>query len=84
MAYLYKLQFNFELRLDPLFKDLFLKIAAYNPDEKPTIEAILEHPYMTAVSHAKEEQFTLYEIKWIEELNKSENFMDIDNNEDKP
>ena len=65
-----KLAYFIELKLDPLFKDLFLKMVAYNPNERPTIEEILEHPYMIEVSHANEEQFTLYENIWIEELNK--------------
>lgn len=65
-----KLAYLLELKLDPLFKDLFLKMVAYNPNERPTIEEILEHPYMIEVSHANEEQFTLYENIWIEELNK--------------
>lgn len=75
LAYLFKLKYNLELKLDPLFKDLFLKLVAYNPNERPTIEEILEHPYMIEVSHANEEQFTLYENKWIEELKNIENIM---------
>ena len=50
-------------------------MVAYNPDERLTIEKIFEHPYMIEVSHANEEQFTLYENKWIEELKEIESIM---------
>ena len=75
LAFIFKKKKNLELKLDPLFKDLFLKMVAYNPDERLTIEKIFEHPYMIEVSHANEEQFTLYENKWIEELKEIESIM---------
>ena len=75
LAFIFKKKKKLELKLDPLFKDLFLKMVAYNPDERLTIEKIFEHPYMIEVSHANEEQFTLYENKWIEELKEIESIM---------
>ena len=67
---LYQTQFNKEINLDPQFKDLFIKMIAYNPAERPTIEEIFNHPYMAEVFHANQEQFLLYENNLIEELNK--------------
>lgn len=51
------------------FKDLFVKMVAYKPDERLTIEEILNHPYMAEVSHANEEQFKFFEDNLIKELN---------------
>ena len=67
---LYQVQFNKEINLDPQFKDLFLKMVAYNPDERLTIGEIFNHPYMAEVFHANQEQLFLYENNFIEELNK--------------
>ena len=32
-------------------KDLFLRMVDFNPNERPTIEEILNSPYMTGASH---------------------------------
>ena len=55
---------------DSQFKDLFFKMVAYNPKERPTIEEILNHPYIEEVSHANKDQFKIMEEKLIYELNK--------------
>ena len=59
-----------EIIFDPQFKDLFFKMVAYNPKERPTIEEILNHPYIADVSHANKDQFKILEEKLIDELNK--------------
>lgn len=64
-----KLKYRFEIEFDPQFKDLFQKLVAFNPDKRPTIEEILDHPYMYGISHANKEQFILYEDYLIQELN---------------
>ena len=61
---------NNKIIFDPQFKDLFFKMVAYNPKERPTIEEILNHPYIAEVSHANEDQFKILEEKLIDELNK--------------
>ena len=58
-----------EIIFEPRFKDLFIKMVAYKPDERLTIEEILNHPYMVEVSHANEEQFKIFEDNLIKELN---------------
>ena len=66
---LYKLNYNVEFNLSAQFKDLFIKMMAYNPDERLSIEEIMEHPYMVEISHANQEQFLLYEDNLVNELN---------------
>ena len=66
---LYKVKYKVEFDLSPQFKDLFIKMVAYNPDERLSIEKIMEHPYMVEISHANQEQFSLYEDNLINELN---------------
>ena len=48
-------------------------MVAYKPDERLTIEEILNHPYMTEVSNANEEQFKIFEDNLIKELNYRKN-----------
>ena len=62
-----------EIIFEPHFKDLFVKMVAYKPDERITIEEILNHPYMTEVSNANEEQFKIFEDNLIKELNYRKN-----------
>ena len=71
---LYKLNYNVEFNLSAQFKDLFIKMMAYNPDERLSIEEIMEHPYMVEISHANQEQFLLYEDNLVNELNNIMNF----------
>ena len=66
---LYKTKYEVEFDLSPQFKDLFIKMVAYNTDERLSIEKIMEHPYMVEISHANQEQFSLYEDNLINELN---------------
>ena len=66
---LYKTKYEVEFDLSPQFKDLFIKMVAYNPNERLSIEKIMEHPYMVEISHANQEQFSLYEDNLINELN---------------
>ena len=71
---LYKLNYNVEFNLSAQFKDLFIKMMAYNPDKRLSIEEIMEHPYMVEISHANQEQFLLYEDNLVNELNNIMNF----------
>ena len=61
--------------LSPEFKDLFLKIVAFEPSERPTIKEILNHDWMKEVSNLNEEEFKQYEEDLISELKeREENF----------
>ena len=61
--------------LSPEFKDLFLKMVAFEPSERPTIKEILNHDWMKEVSNLNEEEFKQYEEDLISELKeREENF----------
>ena len=58
--------------LSPEFKDLFLKMVAFDPMERPTIKEILNHIWMREVSILSEEEFKKYEEDLISELEERE------------
>lgn len=58
--------------LSPEFKDLFLKMVAFEPSERPTIKEILNHDWMKEVSNLNEEEFKKYEEDLISELKERE------------
>ena len=58
------------------FKTLFIKMVAYNPKERPTIEEIYNHEWMKEINDLNEEEFEKYEQDLIKELKARE---DIDN-----
>ena len=66
---LYKVNYQVEFDLSPHFKDLFIKMVTYNPGKRLTIQEIMEHPYMVEISHANQEQFSLYEDNLVQEMN---------------
>ena len=54
--------------LSPNFKNLFLKMVAYNPEERPTIEEIRNDKFMSDIINANEEQLSLLRKKMINEI----------------
>ena len=56
----------------PEFKDLFKKMVAYKPSDRPTIEQILNHDWMKEVTNLNEVDFKKYEDSLITELKKRE------------
>ena len=54
--------------LSPNFKNLFLKMVAYNPEERPTIEEIRNDKFMSHIINASEEQLSLLRKKMINEI----------------
>ena len=56
----------------PEFKDLFKKMVAYKPSDRPTIEQILNHDWMIEVTNLNEVDFKKYEDALITELKKRE------------
>ena len=54
--------------LSPNFKNLFLKMVAYNPEERPTIEEIRNDKFMSDIIKASEEQLSLLRKKMINEI----------------
>ena len=58
--------------LSPEFKNLFFKMVAFNPNERPTIDEILKHDWMKEIIKLNEEEFKRYEENLIKELKKRE------------
>jgi len=54
--------------LPPKFKDIFLKMVAYNPDERPSIEEIKKDKFMANVVNASEEYINFLRQKMIDEI----------------
>ena len=54
--------------LSPNFKNLFLKMVAYNPEERPTIEEIRDDKFMSDIINASEEKLSFLRKKMINEI----------------
>ena len=50
------------------FKDLFLKLVAYNPDERPTMKEIKNHEWMKDVVNATPEYLNILRNRMINEM----------------
>ena len=50
------------------FKNLYLKMVAYNPEERPTIEEILKDEFMADIINKNEENFSFLREKMINEI----------------
>ena len=51
------------------FKNLYLKMVAYEPEERPTIEDIKKDEWMQDIMNANPEQLTILKNKMISEMN---------------
>ena len=59
----------FKLRnLSPKFKNLYLKMVAYNPEERPTIEEIRQDEFLADIVNASEECNNRLRNKMIDEI----------------
>ena len=56
--------------LSPEFKDLFFKMVAYKPNERPSLNEILNHSWMKEVTNLNKEEYIKYEEDLISELKK--------------
>ena len=54
--------------LSPDFKNLFLKMVAYEPEERPSIEEIRNDKFMSDITHASEEKLIFLRNKMINEI----------------
>jgi len=59
--------------LSPKFKNLFLKMVAYNPEERPTIEEIRKDKFMADIVNASEEYINFLREKMINEIENIQN-----------
>ena len=61
--------------LSEQFKNLYIKMVSYNPEERPTIEEIYNDEWMKEIKDLNEEEFKAYENELINELKKREEEM---------
>ena len=54
------------------FKDLYVKMVSYNPNERPNIEEILKHPWMEEIINSNQDELNLLEEELRAELLKRE------------
>ena len=50
------------------FKDLYMKMVAYNPKDRPSLEEILKSDWLKNIRNASEEELKNIKNKMIEEL----------------
>ena len=63
------LERHFKIRnLSPKFKNLYLKMVAYNPEERPTIEEIRKDEFLADIVNASEECINSLREKMINEI----------------
>ena len=53
-------------------KELYLKMVAYNPDERPSIEMILNHPWMKEINDLNDAEYKLLENEVFNEFKQLE------------
>ena len=56
-------------QLSEQFKNLFVKMVAYNPEERPSIEEIMKEDFMKDIANANEERLAQLKHKMVSELN---------------
>ena len=59
--------------LSPKFKNLFVKMVAYNPEERPSIEEIRKDEFMADIVNASEEYINFLRQKMINEIEFAQN-----------
>ena len=57
------------------FKELFIKMVAYDPNKRPTIEEILKGDWMKEITNLKKDEFIKYEQNLIKEFKEREDIM---------
>ena len=59
-------------KLSPEFKELFIKMVAYNPSERPSFEEIMNSKWMKEIKEADENQLNELREKMIVEIKKAD------------
>ena len=59
------------------FKKLYLKLVAFNPKERPSIEEILNNDWIKEMNNLSEEELKKYEEEMIKELKKREQILNL-------
>ena len=65
-----KIEKNYNIKiLSPEFKQLFIKMVAYNPSERPSFEDIMNSEWMKEINYANEEYLNQLRDKMKSEMN---------------
>jgi len=59
---------TFEIELSEDFKELYMKMVAFQPKERPTLEEIFKNKYFDDIRYLKEEELMYYENKIRDEF----------------
>ena len=70
-AYWNQVQFQ-NLNLTNDFKDLYIRMVAFNPNERPTFEEILSHQWLQEINNLNPDQLNHLEQDLINELHHRE------------
>ena len=68
----YMEKYTITKKLSNEFKNLFIKMVAYNPKERPTIEQVLNDEWFKDITNLKDEEFKKYEQDLISKLKERE------------
>ena len=73
-------EINYSNLLSQSFKNLFVKMIAFNPDERPTIDQILNYEWMKEINNLSEDQKNALDDELKKELQKREAKLAKNNN----
>ena len=68
------------LNLTDEFKDLYIRMVAFNPNERPTFDEILNHQWMQELNNLNQEQLNHLEQELVDELHQRELQFNPNNN----
>lgn len=78
-VYWHLLEENFKVTgLTQEFKDLYVKMVAYNPKERPTIEEIYKSEWLKEIRNLNDKEYKEYEQEMIEEFKKREKIIKME------
>ena len=68
------------LNLTNDFKDLYIRMVAFNSDERPTVDEILSHQWMQEINNLNQEELNHLELELVDELHQRELQFNPNNN----
>ena len=70
-------KYTIKKKLSNEFKNLFIRMVSYNPNERPTIEQVLNDDWLKDITNLKEEEFKIYEHVLNSELKEREEIIKL-------